>query len=234
MPTPKVSVIVPAYNAQKTIQRCVDSILNQDFHDLELILMDDGSKDDTPAILDAYAQRDDRVRVVHKPNSGVSDTRNQALDLARGEWVQFLDSDDWIVPEATKLLEHYLGSVAKAYDLELRDVLVVAFAMLSPTFGSRAELADFVGVSQVTLGRSIAKLRSRKLLHAETLPPEDKDAPRAIQITLLDAAQPLCDAIRQALRDADRVRYDGLAQQEADRVRHATHKGTANIRRLLG
>ena len=103
-PVPKVSVIVPAYNAEKTIGRCVDSILHQDFHDLELIVMDDGSTDGTPDLLDAYARQDDRVRVVHKPNSGVSDTRNQALDLARGEWVQFLDADDWIVPEATKLL----------------------------------------------------------------------------------------------------------------------------------
>lgn len=103
-PVPKVSVIVPAYNAEKTIGRCVDSILHQDFYDLELIVMDDGSTDGTATLLDAYARKDQRVRVVHKPNSGVSDTRNQALDLARGEWVQFLDADDWIVPEATKLL----------------------------------------------------------------------------------------------------------------------------------
>ena len=133
-----------------------------------------------------------------------------------------------------KLLEHYLGSVAKAFDLEMRDVAVVAFAMLAPTFGSRAELADFAGVSQVALGRSIARLRSRRLLQAEAQAPEEKGAPRAIRLTLTDEAQPLCDAIRQALRDADRVRYDGLAPQEADRVRQVTHAGTAKIRRLLG
>ena len=99
-----VSIIVPVYNAENYIRRCVDSILVQDYPDFELILMDDGSTDASGAICDEYAGRDERVRVVHKENTGVSDTRNQALDLARGVYVQFLDSDDWIVPEATRLL----------------------------------------------------------------------------------------------------------------------------------
>lgn len=82
----------------------MDSILSQDYRDFELLLMDDGSKDASGEICDAYAQQDGRVRVIHKENSGVSDTRNQALELARGTFLQFLDSDDWIVPEATRLL----------------------------------------------------------------------------------------------------------------------------------
>ena len=101
---PKVSIIVPVYNAQEYLKRCVDSILSQDYRDFELLLMDDGSKDASGEICDAYAQQDGRVRVVHKENTGVSDTRNQALELARGTFLQFLDSDDWIVPEATRLL----------------------------------------------------------------------------------------------------------------------------------
>ena len=101
---PKVSIIVPIYNAQEYLKRCVDSILSQDYRDFELLLMDDGSKDASGEICDAYAQQDGRVRVVHKENTGVSDTRNQALELARGTFLQFLDSDDWIVPEATRLL----------------------------------------------------------------------------------------------------------------------------------
>lgn len=100
---PQVSIIVPAYNAQKTIARCLDSVLNQTFTDFELIVMDDGSKDETPAILDEYAGKDPRIHVVHKMNSGVSDTRNKALDLAKGEYLQFLDADDWIPPDATRL-----------------------------------------------------------------------------------------------------------------------------------
>ena len=96
---PKVSIIVPVYNAQEYLKRCVDSILSQDYRDFELLLMDDGSKDASSEICDAYAQQDDRVRVIHKENSGVSDTRNQALELARGTFLQFLDSDDWIEPQ---------------------------------------------------------------------------------------------------------------------------------------
>ena len=96
---PKVSIIVPVYNAQEYLKRCVDSILSQDYRDFELLLMDDGSKDASGEICDAYAQQDGRVRVIHKENSGVSDTRNQALELARGTFLQFLDSDDWIEPQ---------------------------------------------------------------------------------------------------------------------------------------
>ena len=98
---PIVSVIVPVYNAEEIISRCVDSILTQDFKDFELLLVDDGSSDGTAAVLDAYAECDPRVRVIHKENSGVSDTRNRALEQASGKYVQFADADDWLVPEAT-------------------------------------------------------------------------------------------------------------------------------------
>ena len=101
---PKVSIIIPIYNAEKHLRRCIDSVLKQDFEDFELILMNDGSRDSSGMICDTYAEKDERVRVVHKENSGVSDTRNQAMTLARGEYLQFLDSDDWITPDATGLL----------------------------------------------------------------------------------------------------------------------------------
>ena len=86
------------------LKRCIDSVLKQDFEDFELLLMDDGSKDSSPEICDEYKKKDGRVIVVHKDNSGVSDTRNMAISLARGEYLQFLDSDDWITPDATGLL----------------------------------------------------------------------------------------------------------------------------------
>ena len=108
---PTVSIIVPVYNAEGTLTRCIDSILNQEYNDFELLLIDDGSQDSSGAICDSYASADSRVRVVHKVNSGVSDSRNLALDMARGTYLQFLDSDDWITPNATRLLvetaEHY-------------------------------------------------------------------------------------------------------------------------------
>ena len=101
---PKVSIIVPVYNAEKSLARCVDSILNQEFRDFELILMDDGSKDQSGEICDGYARADARVVVVHKENTGVSDTRNQAIARARGTFLQFVDSDDWLTADATKLM----------------------------------------------------------------------------------------------------------------------------------
>ncbi len=101
---PKVSVIIPIYNAEKYLKRCIESVLKQDFEDFELLLIDDGSKDSSGHICDEYAKQDARVRVIHKENSGVSDSRNLAISKARGEYLQFLDSDDWITPDATGLL----------------------------------------------------------------------------------------------------------------------------------
>ncbi|MCC8104139.1 MAG: glycosyltransferase [Clostridiales bacterium] len=100
---PLVSIIVPVFNARDYIGRCVDSILNQEYQNLEILLIDDGSSDGTGALLDAYAKKDARVRVIHQKNSGVSATRNHALDLAHGEFIQFADSDDWLTPDSTKL-----------------------------------------------------------------------------------------------------------------------------------
>ena len=101
---PTVSIIVPVYNAERTIGRCIESILNQEFQDFELLLVNDGSTDGSGPLCDGYAAKDPRVRVIHKPNTGVSDTRNTALNEARGTYLQFLDSDDWITSDATSVL----------------------------------------------------------------------------------------------------------------------------------
>lgn len=101
---PTVSIIVPIYNAEKNLARCIESVLKQDYENFELILMNDGSKDGSGELCDEYAKKDDRIRVIHKENSGVSDTRNHAIGLAKGEYLQFIDSDDWITPDATGLM----------------------------------------------------------------------------------------------------------------------------------
>lgn len=93
---PLISVIVPVYNAEKTLRQCVDSILGQDYKVFELLLIDDGSKDSSPNICDEYASKDDRVKAFHKENAGVSAARNKGLENARGEWITFIDSDDYI------------------------------------------------------------------------------------------------------------------------------------------
>ena len=97
----KVSIIVPVYNSESYLDRCIKSILNQTYNEFELILVDDGSTDASGAICDEYAQKDKRIRVVHKNNTGVSDTRNEGIRLSKGKYIQFVDSDDYLEPCAT-------------------------------------------------------------------------------------------------------------------------------------
>lgn len=127
---PSVSIIVPVYNAEKTIERCVSSILDQTYKDFELLLLDDGSTDDSGRICDEYAKRDTRVRVCHKASSGVSDTRNQGIDMAEGEYLQFVDSDDWISPDATK--RFVKTAQENGCDLVIADFYRVIGKRLSP------------------------------------------------------------------------------------------------------
>ncbi len=96
--TPTISVIVPVYNVEHYLAQCIDSILAQTFADFELILIDDGSPDDCGRICDEYAEKDTRIRVIHQENGGVSKARNRAIDIAQGEYVCFVDSDDLILP----------------------------------------------------------------------------------------------------------------------------------------
>lgn len=91
-----ISVIVPVYKVGPYLRQCVDSILRQTYKSIEIILVDDGSPDDCGAVCDEYARKDSRIRVIHKPNGGLSDARNAGIDLARGEFIGFVDSDDWI------------------------------------------------------------------------------------------------------------------------------------------
>lgn len=96
---PKISVIVPVYKTEGLLDRCVESIVGQTYKNLEIILVDDGSPDNCPAMCDEWAEKDSRIRVIHKENGGVSSARNAALDIATGDYIGFVDSDDWIEPE---------------------------------------------------------------------------------------------------------------------------------------
>ena len=100
----EVSIIVPVYQVENYIRQCVDSILAQTFTDFELILVDDGSKDKSGQICDEYAGMDERVRVIHKENGGLSDARNRGLDQAVGNYFMFVDSDDYIAPTMVECL----------------------------------------------------------------------------------------------------------------------------------
>lgn len=114
---PKLTVITPVYNVEPYLRQCLDSIRAQTFTDWEAIIVDDGSTDGSGAVCDEYAAADPRFRVVHKENGGQSSARNMALDLARGEYLGFVDSDDWIEPDMYRTLvadiEKYGADIAK-------------------------------------------------------------------------------------------------------------------------
>lgn len=99
-----ISVIVPVYESEKYLDRCVQSILNQTYQDFELILVDDGSPDNSPLLCDKWAENDSRVYVIHKENGGASSARNAGLKIAKGRWIAFADSDDWLDRTALKTL----------------------------------------------------------------------------------------------------------------------------------
>lgn len=105
---PLVSIIVPVYKVEKFIHRCIDSILRQTYSNIEIILVDDGSPDLCHQICDKYASIDPRVKVIHKKNGGLSDARNHALDIMKGEYVTFVDSDDYI---ADNMIELFMKSI---------------------------------------------------------------------------------------------------------------------------
>ena len=94
----KISIIVPIYNVEKYLPGCIDSILKQTYENMEIILVDDGSPDNCPAICDEYEKKDTRIRVIHQKNSGLSGARNTGIDNAQGEYLIFVDSDDTVEP----------------------------------------------------------------------------------------------------------------------------------------
>ena len=104
-----ISVIVPVYNTEKYIEKCVMSILNQTYKNLEIILIDDGSTDNSPQICDSLAEKDNRITVIHQPNGGVSSARNIGLDNTHGDYITFVDSDDYIAPNMIEFLSENIG-----------------------------------------------------------------------------------------------------------------------------
>ena len=132
---PKISVIVPVYKVEKYLHRCIDSILLQTFPDFELLLVDDGSPDRSGEICDEYVKKDSRIRVFHKENGGVSSARNHGIEKAIGEWIMFVDSDDWLESD-------YLSNfdIEGDYDIQLQGFT-----------------NDFPGKESISLGCEITK-----------------------------------------------------------------------------
>ena len=108
MEKPLISVVVPVYNVEKYLEQCVNSIINQTYDNLEIILVNDGSKDKSPYLCDELAKKDSRISVIHKENGGPAETRNVGTEKASGEYIAFVDSDDWIHPKYIEILYNNL------------------------------------------------------------------------------------------------------------------------------
>lgn len=134
MNKPMISVIVPVYNAEKYLQRCVDSILKQSFTDFELLLIDDGSHDRSGELCDEYGDKDNRVKAFHKENGGVSSARNVGLDNALGDWLTFVDADDTL---SRDFLYHMVTGIDECVSLVVSNCDVI--------------MKDKVNLSHVTL-----------------------------------------------------------------------------------
>lgn len=137
---PKISIIVPVYKVEALLGRCIDSILCQTFPDFELILVDDGSPDQSGVICDQYAARDKRIRVVHQKNGGLSAARNTGISLAAGEYLSFVDSDDMIHPQ---MFEFLLSSLEK-HQADVVSTRYIRFHGESPTMPRLSEVGELL------------------------------------------------------------------------------------------
>lgn len=143
---PKISIIVPVYNIEKYLPRCIDSIVKQNCKDFELLLINDGSKDTSGRICDDYASKDSRIKVYHKENGGVSSARNLGLDKVTGEWIVFIDGDDWIDP-------CYLDVVNTSSD---RNVAVLHFGYKKVLCNGSIQDINPVDVGYISSGQLIS------------------------------------------------------------------------------
>lgn len=119
----KISIIVPIYKVEKYLKKCIDSIINQTYSNLEIILVDDGSPDNCPNICDEYAKKDNRIIVIHKKNGGLSDARNVGIEQATGKYISFIDSDDYITNDYIE----YLYKLITSYDGDVSIILPQIF-----------------------------------------------------------------------------------------------------------
>lgn len=123
MNVPKISVIIPVYGVESYIDRCIKSVVNQTYKNLEIILVDDGSPDNCPSICDQWAKQDKRIKVIHKKNGGLSDARNAGMDIVTGDLIGFVDSDDWISEKMYQLL--YENMITNHSDISACGVEIV-------------------------------------------------------------------------------------------------------------
>ena len=156
----EVSIIVPIYNIEQYVGKCIESILAQTYPDFELILVDDGSPDDCGRICDEYGERDERIKVIHKKNGGLTSARNAGLSEAEGEWIMHVDGDDWIEPD---MLESLIGAAqVTGADLVFGDFMKYGpyagyFKLPTWSGDKRESMSNYIAYMMTTIWGSIAK-----------------------------------------------------------------------------
>ena len=119
-----ISIIIPIYNVEKYLEKCLDSILNQTYKNLEIILIDDGSTDNSPNICNSYCEKDKRIKIIHKNNEGVSSARNKGIELSKGKYIVFIDSDDYVSNEHIEVL--YDCIISNNVDLVISNLIDIS------------------------------------------------------------------------------------------------------------
>lgn len=197
----KVSIIIPVYKAEKNISRCIDSILKQSYENLEVILIDDGSPDDSGKICDKYSEIDKRIKVIHKKNGGVSSARNAGLKIATGDYIGFVDADDYIEAD---MYSHLIDLIQKSnadlvicgYFIEYLTGVIKESNIIDKHLLNTEETLDFV-LTNLNMGSIWNKIYKREIIY-------DKNVIFDESITIGEDLLFLC----MAISNCNRVVYD--------------------------
>ena len=166
-----ISVIVPIYKVEKYLDQCVESIVNQTYKNLEIILVDDGSPDNCPQMCDDWAEKEKRIKVVHKKNGGLSDARNAGLEIATGDYIAFVDSDDWIEKKYIEYL--YQAIISTGADMSACDVRSVdeghEVPEINDDIGEIKKLTPKEALGELIKGRTIRAVAWNKLYRANLI-----------------------------------------------------------------
>ena len=170
-----VSIIVPIYKVEPYLRRCLDSIVNQTYTNLEIILVDDGSPDTCPQICDEYAAKDKRIVVIHKENGGLSDARNAGLEISKGEYISFVDSDDWVDEKYIEILLN--SAIAENTDIAIGENIQTKQVVqkqniksITKTYSSKDALVHLFSQNHLTFVVSWGKIYKRNLFSTLRFP----------------------------------------------------------------
>ena len=224
MKQPLISIIVPVYKVENYLDRCVQSIVEQTYSNLEIILVDDGSPDNCGAMCDAWAEKDSRIKVIHKENGGGAQARNAGLDCATGEYIGFVDSDDYILPEMYEVL---LG-VLHSFDSEIAECGYCTFEADGIITGDAAEYTVRVFNTEQALFENIRDKVCRQLVWNKLYSRSILEDVRFVEGKLIDDEFFTYRALGNAERTAVTSRILYCYRQQADSIMHQTY----SIKRL--